>query len=185
MSEPARTAAAVDVDAYLGAARVVRLEEGTVVVALEEARGSGPIVVHAASALAYPYTPRAGDQLLVVGDAAAFYVIGVLEGRGHVALSQAGDVTVHAEGGALRLVGDRGVHLRGDRVQLTTEVLRQRAVSVVATLGERVTHVREVLRVEAGQLDERSDRRYLLQSARTVIKALTGARIKSTTVRVG
>lgn len=174
-----------DVDTYLGAARVVRVEPAAVVVALEEARGSGPVVVHATPALTVPYAPRPGDQLLVIGDAAAFYVIGVLDGRGAVSLSNPAGVALRAEGGALRVVGDRGVRVAGARVRLETGWLRQLAVSAVTTFGERVTHVREAWKVEAGQLDERSDGRHLLQARRAVIKALTSARIKSTTVRVG
>lgn len=174
-----------EVDSYLGAARVVRVEPGSVVVALEEARGPLPVVVHATSALAYPYTPRAGDQLLLIGDAAAFYVIGVLEGRGDVSLSNPKGVSIRAEGGALRLVGDRGLRVRGERLRIEAARLRQLAVTSLSTFGERVTHIREMWRVEAGQLDQHSQGRFLLQTRRAVIKALTSARIKSTTVRVG
>ena len=113
-------------------------------------------------------------------------MIGVLEGRGHVALSNPAGVSLHAEGGALRVVGDRGVRVHGGRVvRMEAETLRQRAVTALATLGERVTHVRERSTVEAGQLDQRSEGRFVLQAGRAVIKALTSARIKSTTVRVG
>jgi len=172
-------------DSYLGAGRVVRVDTGSVLVALEEASVPRGTLVHAVPALTFPYRSAVGDQLLVIGDTEAFYVIGVLEGRGHTSLSNPRGVSIRADGGALRLVGDRGVVLSGRRIRFEAERLRQLAVTAIHSFGERVTHVRETLKVEAGDVDEHSSGRFLLQARCVVLKTLTNARIKSTTVRVG
>ncbi len=178
-------AVALGLDAYLGAGRVVRVSPGSLLVALEEDTVPRSTLVHATPALAFPYQPVVGDQLLVVGDASAFYVIGVLAGRGQTTLSNARGVSLRAEGGHLRLVGDRGVRLTGRRVHMEAQRLRRLATIAVQTFGERRTQVRETLAVVAGDVDELSQGRWLLQARRVVLKALTTARIKSTTVRVG
>ena len=172
-------------DSYLGAARVVRGGPGSLLVALEEETVPRGMLVHAIPALAFPYRCVVGDQLLVVADAHAFYVIGVLSGKGHSPLSNARGVSLRAENGLLRLVGDRGIRVTGSRIHLEAQRLRRLAVKVVQVFGEQETHVRERLAVEAGQIDEVSQGRFLLQARRVVLKALTKARIKSTTVRVG
>jgi hypothetical protein len=176
---------------YLGAARVVRLEGatgalgGSVSVVLEEPSAPGGTVVRATLAFSYPYRPVVGDQLLVLGDARAFYAIGVLAGRGPARLSNDKGVSVRAEGGLLRLVGDRGVRVTGARVALEAERLGRLALRAVETFGERQRAIRERLTLDAGSIDENADRGWLLQARRVVVKSLVEARIKSTTVRVG
>lgn len=169
-------------ESYLGAARVVRVASQSVLVALEEA--SDAPLVQATPALTFPYRCALGDQLLVIGDARAFFIIGVLAGRGTSSLPHASCVSLRADG-QLRLVGERGVRVTGERVRLEAERLRRLAVDTVQTFGELSSRVRERLRVDAGQLDELSQGRWLLQARTVVIKSLEKARIKSSTVRVG
>ena len=172
-------------DSYLGAARAVRVERGSLLVALEEEAVARGTLVRATPALAFPYQPAVGDQLLVIGDAHAFYVIGVLSGRGQSSLEGPRGVSLRAEGGALHLVGDRGVRVSGSRIHVEAERWRKLAATALLTLGQRVTHVRDLQEVEAGDVDELSQSRWVLQARRVLLKALTNARIKSTTVRVG
>lgn len=165
---------------YLGAARVVRIAGRSLVVELEDATR-----VFATSALAFPYQPVVGDELLVIGDARSFFVIGVLEAHGRASLSDPKGVSLHAENGRLRLIGDRGVSLRGRRVFVHAERLKTVALTAIRTLGQAHTDVRDALKVEAGEVDELSQGRWLLQAKRVALKALVGARLKSPTLRVG
>lgn len=172
-------------DEYLGAARVVRVFQGSLQVALEEPTVPAHTRVQAIPALTFPYQPVVGDQLLVIGDAHAFYAIGVLSGRGSSVLSNPRGVSLRAEGGRLRLAGERALRMRGSRIRVEAERLRQLAVEAVFGFGERTTRVRDGHKVEAGSVDELSQRHWMLQAGSVVMKALLGARIKSTTVRVG
>lgn len=172
--------AALELERYLGSARVVRVADRSLLVVLEDAT-----TVHATLALAFPYQPVAGDQVLVIGDAAAFWVIGVLEARGRTNLESAGSAAIVAENGRLRLLGDRGIKLSGRRIHLEARHLRRIAVTLVQTFGEQQTQVREGLKVEAGEVDQLSEKRWLLRAKQIALKALMGARVKSTTVRLG
>src|SRR4051812_15908064 len=93
---------------YLGAAEVTAVQPTSVTVELP---GAG--AMHAELAFALPYAPVVGDLLLVIAKGEACFAIGVLRGSGKTSLSLQGDVDLSAEGGKLRLSGDRGIELRG------------------------------------------------------------------------
>ena len=170
-----------NIQRYLGSARVVAVDDRSLRVVLEEE--ATPAVVHATLALAFPYRPTIGDQLLVVGDSHAFFAIGVLAGRGRTTL--VGTAAILAEQGRLRLVGDRGVRLASKRLHIEAERFRSLAVTARQTFGEMRTQVREQLKIEAGEVDELSQKTWLMQARQVVIKSLTGARVKSMKVRLG
>jgi hypothetical protein len=132
-------------DDYLGPAVVVACEEpATVVVA-----PPGGSTVRAEMALALPYRACVGDVLLVIGRRDAWYVIGVLEGRGKTELSVQGDLTLHAVGGIAEIAGDKGVRVRGDRVELHARELRTVADSAIETVVSLVKRVADTLLVYA------------------------------------
>jgi hypothetical protein len=126
-----------------GVVRVVRPHE------VELERDDGALVV-AEMALAFPYRPAVGDVLLVVGKDRASYVIGVLRGAGRTTLALPGDVELRAEG-SLTLSGDRGVHVRGDEVTLTTPKLRVVAGAVSQTFTSLWQRVTSLLSVHAAE----------------------------------
>lgn len=165
---------------YLGSARVVRGVGRSLVVALEDETR-----VFAKLALAFPYQPACDDEVLVIGDAQSFFVIGVLDGHGVTCLSGAGGLSLHAEGGRLSLVGDRGISLRGHHVAMETNKLVRLATTAVQTFGAQALEVREALSVEAGEVDELSQRSWVMQAKGVVLKALKGARMKGRAVRLG
>lgn len=165
---------------YLGEGRVVHALGAMLVVVLED-----DTRVRATSALAFPYQPVKGDRLLVIGDAKSFFAIGVLEGHGRTHLSNLEGVSLSAEEGRLRLTGDRGIRIRSDEVRVRAATWSKVALTVVETVREKSTQVRERLEVEATEIDEHSDDRWVTQAKRVVIKALLGARMKGSTVRLG
>jgi hypothetical protein len=92
-------------------------------------------------ALALPYEATEGDVLLVIGRQDASYVIGVLSGKGKTQLAIPGDVTLRAVDGVAEIVGDRGVRLRGPRLDLQTRALQIVADTFVQTLSTLVQRV--------------------------------------------
>ena len=94
---------AAEVVANLGGSVMVRLQDGS--------------DTEARLALTVPYKPLRGDEVLVIGRGERHFVIGVLEGSGQLRL-QAKNVTVHAEGGRLRLTAGRDIGLRSHKLQL-------------------------------------------------------------------
>ncbi|MBL9022260.1 MAG: DUF3540 domain-containing protein [Myxococcales bacterium] len=109
-------------DDYLGPAEVLDRGPARVRVRI------GEVTTEATLALAFPYEPSPEDVVLVVARRGEAYVIGLLQGRGKVALSIPGDVEVHAVDGVLSLRGDRGVRVNGPEV----EVVAQKKIRLVA-----------------------------------------------------
>lgn len=101
-------------------------------------------------ALPYRYEAEAGDVLLVVSRGERHYVLSVLHGRGRSRLAFRGDALVRAEGGALRLRGERGVRLVGPRVTLRAQSLETAARVVHQKLGELSTRIKRRVFERAG-----------------------------------
>jgi hypothetical protein len=146
-SKPERaTATANRVDDYLGPAHVV----GATGRELSLEMPSGEIV-SAMLAVAFPYEPAVGDVLLVIARGASYYGIGVLHGTGRTRLVFPGDVDLRADGGTLRLSGEKGVAIDAPELDVRVGALRMLADSVTqrfATVYQRVTtllsvHARE------------------------------------------
>lgn len=128
---------------YLGSATVTRSVGDRIEVTCDEL-GDGVV---AKSALAFPYQPVRGDELLVIGDRGACFIIGVLEGRGRPRL-EGERVSVRA-GGTLRLSGGRGVSLTASTAQLAADrdvVLQSHhAIKESARLCQRILDTVETL----------------------------------------
>lgn len=132
---------------FLGPARVLAVEGRRVLVALPEARA------WATMALGYGYEPVAGDVLLVLGGGGAFWVTGVIAGRGRTTLTAHGDLELSAPHGRIELSARDGVTLRGRAVQLAAQTLDVVARRVRQRFGELRCMVRGVLRTRAGRAE--------------------------------
>lgn len=144
-------------DDYLGPARVVAVEPHAVHVELGDGSRS-----RARLALAFPYAPEPGDELLVIGKGDEHYVIGVLHGTGTTALSFPGTVDLRAEGGPLRLSSDRGVSIQGPALHIEAGKLAVVAGAVVQTLDSLCQRVRGALSVHARRTHTVVEERSLL-----------------------
>jgi hypothetical protein len=133
---------------YLGPARVIAADGDEIRVELP---GGGPsIPVELAFSL--HYEPVAGDQLLVIGRAERHYAIGVLHGAGRTVLSLAGNVELHARGGALSLSGDNGVAIRGPEIDVEAGKIRVVAGAVVQKFHSLYQRVSALLSVRAEEV---------------------------------
>lgn len=132
---------------YLGPASVVDVDGGDVRVELPE---GDTVIVE--PAFVVPYRPAPGDVLLVIARGKARYAIGVLHGTGKTVLSLPGDVEIRAEGGALRLFGEKGVEVLGPEVTLAAEKLRVVAAAASQKFGSLVQRVRDLLHVQAREM---------------------------------
>jgi hypothetical protein len=131
---------------YLGPGHVTRIEHHEVEV---EIRGGER--ARAQMALAFPYEPREGDVLLVIGKGDEHWVIGVIHGTGKSALTFQGAVDLKAQGGPLTLSSDHGVAIRGPEVEVEAGKLRMMAGAVAQKFTSLYQRVRDALDVHAGQ----------------------------------
>ncbi|EYF08300.1 DUF3540 domain-containing protein [Chondromyces apiculatus] len=112
---------------------------------------AAPRPVRARMAMAFLYEPVAGDVLLVIGRGRHHYAIGVLSGTGKASLAFPGDVELRAEGGTLRLAGDRGVAIAGPALDVAVDRLGILAGDVVSKCTSLYQRVSALLSVRAGQ----------------------------------
>ncbi len=136
---------ALHVDDYLGPATLVRVDGHDLHV--EIAPGAS---ARADLALAFPYEPREGDVLLVIGRGMAFYVIGVLQGHGKSVFTLPGDTRLHVAG-ALDISAEKGVSVTGPSFEVHTNKLRLVAESAVETFTSALRRVRDLWTVQAGK----------------------------------
>ncbi len=100
----------IDIATYLGPATVTSTEGKPDHVRIELPEGER---AWARLALAVPYRPAEGDEVLVIGHEPA-YVIGLLRGRGEITLRAPGALTIEAALGPLTLSSPAGVRIRSE-----------------------------------------------------------------------
>jgi hypothetical protein len=176
--EPRRTNAG---RAPLAPMRVVAVDRRRVTLEPDDAGDGAPF---ATLALGYPYEPTAGDVLLVVGDVER-WVIGVVDGRGKVDLKLHGDVELHAEGGALTLRGDKGVHVRGPELDVTVERVAIAASHVVEKCATLYQRIRESLTVHARESVMHVDETALQHAKKVAVLADETASVNGKQILLG
>lgn len=144
---------------YLGPASVLRVEGSDVVVELPEGAEA-----RAALAFAFPYAPAEGDVLLVIGKDEAYYAIGVLQGAGRTTLTFPGEVELRAEGGALRLWGEKGIELLGPEVVVQADKLRMIAGAVTQRFASLVQRVQDLVSTHARSVHTLADESVVTQA---------------------
>lgn len=133
---------------HLGPARVVAVGRGRCTVELE---GDAAARVEVTPAFTFPYEPQVGDELLVLGQGARYYAVGVIAGSRPHTLAFPADATVRAVDGKLTLASDQAVELRAPRVTVRAGVLRTIADRVVEKASELRRWVRGLMAVRAGE----------------------------------
>lgn len=135
-----------DTTLYLGPATVSRSSGRRALV-----RRAGETETWAELALAFPYQPQPGDQVLLVAQEERSYVIGVLQSRGPVVLPFPGDVTLSAPDGAMRLVAGKGVSVEAPSVELRADSVEIEATTMTQRLENACQWVKDLFQVRAGR----------------------------------
>ncbi len=163
---------------YLGPARV-RAAGPRLIVAVD---GCEP--VEAKPALAVPSRLEPGDEVLVVGEADALWVVGVFGERRHILEGER--VTIRARGGALRLSSESTVHLAGRVVSLLArEALVTSAAYVSEALETLDRRVVDQLTLVAREVDESIERGALFHALRLVITVRDAYLVQGRVIRAG
>jgi hypothetical protein len=137
-------------------------------------------------AVPMPYVPSVGDRVLVVGGGGdRWFVIGVLEQLGDLALRAAGDLVVEA-GGRVVVRGRKGVALETTgELSVRARVFRTVAGSVRERLGEVFRSVRGLLSTRAQQVRDEVEGDHCRRAGRIVDKARGDVRIDGKQIHLG
>lgn len=147
----------------LGPGQVLEVAPTGLTIALP-GRGS----VRAKLAVAFPYAPSVGDDVLVIGKAGAYWVIGVERSTAPACLSVSGDLELRA-GGKLTLSAEDGVALATPDVEIRTKKLRVFAESVLEHAQSMALRVREVYTLFAGQSNTVVEGTHVTQAKRAKV----------------
>ena len=169
-----------DLERYLGPARVLTTGAEGVQVELPDGTAAGAIL-----ALALPYEPAVGDELLVIGEIGQYYAIGVLRGTGTTSLTVEGNLDLHAVDGTLRLQGDHGVQIESDEVTIQARSLRMHADAVRQKFATLYRHVRGLCSTRAGKSHALTDETAHAQAKRTVILSEETVTVNGRRIQIG
>jgi Protein of unknown function (DUF3540) len=107
--------------------------------------------VTARLALAFAYTPLAGDLVLLIVQGNDAFIIGVLSGRGTTTLSVHGDLTIAAPTGRIRIAAGKGVELEAPEVGVRAQRFEVMAAALVQRVQSALLAVTDLLHITAGQ----------------------------------
>ncbi len=179
MTAPARSFRRVAAVALPWAGARGRLRDDRVVVAVDRC-----IPIEAARALAVPSALREGDEVLVVGDADALYVIGtfgerrpMLRGtrvllrarRARLTIAARGNIALEA--GAIHVLAEEAMHFAAARIH---ETARSLARSVRSKAG-----------LVAVELDRLVEGPFLRQAGRLVVRVRDAIHVQGEAIRAG
>jgi len=140
--------------------------------------------VWADMALAIPYQPAVGDTVLAIGQGAAWYVIGVLQGSGKTTLAVPGDLSIRS-GGAIELAAPKGVTLKSPSVRIAADKLEVVARSVFERFAHATRWVKETFQIRSGRLRTRVDGTYDVKADRIVERARGDVKIDGEQIKLG
>lgn len=145
-------------------------------------------------ALAMPYAPAAGDEVLVVRqETESAYVIGVLTGNGPVTLRVPGDLNLEAPRGAVRirsaaalqLDSATGVDITAPRATVRAGRLNLLATTLVQRVASAYTWATGLIQTKSRRLRQVSDEGWFVRAGRAHIKTSDNVSINGKTIHLG
>jgi hypothetical protein len=180
----------VETAGYLGPARVLAAgESGYVHVAI-----GGDDVMWARMAMAIPYTPEAGDEVLVIcNQPPQAYVIGVLRGHGTTTLRVPCDLRLEAPQGNVHIAAGKAIHMRSDVAMELSAPLATfrfgRLNLLVTTLVQRLTNAftwaTGLVQSKSGRLRWIAEEGWFVRAGRAHVKAQDNIHIDGKTIHLG
>lgn len=164
---------------YLGPARVGRVAGARVGLDLPDGR------VWAQSALGYSYRVTPGDTVLAIGRNGAWFVIGVLEGRGKTTFTAPGDIEFRAPRGRIDLISAEGLRLRSPSVKICSDELEIVARSVRERFNSARRWVKDTFEVRAGRSRTLVEKTHRLMAGRIVERAEGDVKIDGRKIHLG
>lgn len=165
---------------FLGPATVTVAAAGEL-----EARLPDGQLVRPRMAIAFPFEPAVGDDLLLIGQEGRYFVIGVVASSGATHLRFRGNVELRAVDGALELAGAQGVEIRGPQVTIKTRKLDVYAERASELFGSALTRVKELLSVHAGSAETTVDGAWTHRSKQAVVSSEEAVTINGKEVHLG
>jgi hypothetical protein len=168
-----------DRGAFLGPARVCEVSGNQVQLEFPDE------LPWAILALAYPYQPAVGDNVLAAGQGQNWYVIGVLQGTGKTTFAVPGDFEVLAPRGRISLIAGKGFLVKSPEVKITAGKLEVVARRVLERFSDATRWVKGAWKIRAGQVRTRVGGDYQINADRIIERADRDVRIDGDKIHLG
>jgi hypothetical protein len=165
--------------ARLGTGTVLEVEAARVRLALEDQQ------VWATPALAYPYRFVAGDSVLAMGQDSAWYVIGVLKGKGTASFVAPADLELRAPNGSIGLIAAEGVRIQAPEVEVEADRLELAARTIFERCVRAYRRVAEALHLRAGSVQSVVEETWDVRAGRITERAEGDVRIDGEKIHLG
>lgn len=164
-------------DVTVGPASVRGVEGNRVLLSLPSGEAEAEL------ALAWPYSPRKGDVVLVIGNE-ELYIIGVLRAQGATRLSMPGDVVVEA-GGKLKLKAADAVEIEAPQVRVRADRFETVARAIFERVMDAYRWASGVIQTSAGRTRTLVSGTATLQAERICETATKDVRIDGERINLG
>jgi hypothetical protein len=171
--------ATLEATTYLGPARVLAAAGNRAKLELPDAH------IWAIVALGSAYQPVVDDVVLAIGQNGAWYVIGIIQGRGKTTLNVPGDLEIRAPRGAIELSAAKGVNVKSPEVTIATGKLELVARSIFEQFSEATRWVKEAFQLRAGRMRTRVDGDFDLGAERILERAEHDVKIDGSKIHLG
>jgi hypothetical protein len=139
----------------------------------------------ATMALPFKYQAMVGDHVLVIGQQNAFYVIGVIEGKGKTTLMANGDLELHAVKGKIDMVASEGVNIRSNSFQVIAKKLDYVADNVLQRFQNLTSRIKDIFELEAGSVNTKVETSYRLKAEKINQKAREDFKLDGKKIHLG
>ncbi len=164
---------------YLGPAVVLKTDRSMLMIALPEEN------VWANNAVSFPYQAEPGDKVLAIGRSDAFYVIGVLEGKGKSIFTAPGDLEIRTPRGKINLVSSEGLNIRTSEMKVISNHIEFVAHSIMEKYENAKCWVRQAFHLRAGSARTVVESTYKMRAERIVEKAKGEFKIDGEKIHLG
>ncbi len=163
----------------LGPAHVTGAEGGRVRALFEGGE------IEAVNALAFPWTPRAGDVVLVISQEDAHFIIGVLHTQGDFTFNFPAGVTFRAPRGAMNFHSGESVDLHAPEVRVTAGNLTFLAGKLTEKVTSAFRWVKDLVQLKAGRSRTVIEGTSHERAQRRVIRADKDVRVNGERIHLG
>jgi hypothetical protein len=136
-------------------------------------------------ALAFPYQPAEGDQVLAIGQGLSWYVIGVLQGTGKTIFTVPGDLEIQAPRGRIELGAAREVAIQSAHVSIRASKLEILARTVLESFVQATRWVKGAFRLRLGRMHALVKSTYQVQAERILERAAEDVHIDGKQIDLG
>jgi hypothetical protein len=169
----------LEATSYLGPARVLAAAGNRAKLELPDEHAWAIVAV------GMMYQPAVDDVVLAIGNGGAWYVIGVIQGKGQTTLTVPGDLAIRAPRGRIELSAATGVAMKSAEVSITAGKIELLARSVFERFQEATRWVAETFQLRAGRFRTRVEGDYDLGANRIQERAEGAVMIDGSKIHLG